>query len=519
MRFYRLVLWNIIAGTFLTLLQQQQASGKAVFSHSATVWSSAGTLHVDFPLEMDFLESECDRLQDETTYMAQELTRPANVSRRTIVEKKGTELALRSINGTVVRTCREQRAWPNLFHDHHSIVERQVIGLTLGTVFGALIVPEVSSWFTHSSTHLEEELADTRRTIREMADFVADFMDDAAAETRTTKHLLLLEASVAGLKDTVNSYSTAFTHLVANHRLTPPLLPFDKAVEVWTKYRALRGADALPFGPEAAYELPASYKLEGTTLHLLLHLPCLTDPFRLYNYRSFPFPTPEGPVLLRPADRDHLLVVHEESTKFFILSPQDLTACLHLGHQYVCHQQFVLLDFESTCLSALFTGHHEAAMRQCDVTPVNVPWVLTAVGGDIGGWFRLWTSQPMPYTQRCANGTTNADIFPVGESRFFNSDHCSLSSRKFQLQPRLERHRVETIVRDFQLESYTAEVSQALRPVPGQHLRPYSEGVDHFFMIGSGCAVAALLGISVAFCLACYPKCTRCCRKPSSAAE
>ncbi len=137
--------------------------------------------------------------------------------------------------------------------------------------------------------------------------------------------------------------------LVSGHHLTLPLLTAGGRHRIWQRWTQ-ELPRALPFGEEVLSELPASYRLEGGTLFVHLHLPLLHQAFHLYHLQDFPVSGPLGkPVFLR-SDDARTLAVSEDARTYALLDPEDLqglpyrraclplyaTVCQESLHHFVC---------------------------------------------------------------------------------------------------------------------------------------------------------------------------------------
>ena len=159
----------------------------------------------------------------------------------------------------------------------------------------------------------------------------------------------LIQAVIAELGSHIASYDAAIWRLVSGHRLTPPLLTAVGRHRIWQRWTQ-ELPRALPFGEEVLSELPASYRLEGGTLFIHLHLPLLRQAFHLYHLQDFPVSGPLGkPVFLR-SDDARTLAVSEDARTYALLDPEDLqglpyrraclplyaTVCQESLHHFVC---------------------------------------------------------------------------------------------------------------------------------------------------------------------------------------
>ena len=106
----------------------------------------------------------------------------------------------------------------------------------------------------------------------------------AKIRTRFDKEFLI-QSAITELGSHIASYNAAIWRLVSGHCLTPLLLTAEGRHRIWTRWTK-ELPRAPPFGEEVLSELPASYRLEGGTFFIHLHLPLLDQAQHLYNLHA-----------------------------------------------------------------------------------------------------------------------------------------------------------------------------------------------------------------------------------------
>ena len=195
----------------------------------------------------------------------------------------------------------------------------------------------------------------------------------------------------------IASYDAAIWRLVSGHFLTPPLLTTEGRHRIWTRWTK-ELPRALPFGEEVLSELPASYRLEGGTLFLHLHLPLLDQAYHLYNLQDFPVAGPSGKSVFLHSDDADTLAVSEDARTYALLEPEDLRGCLTIGHSYLCVLPYARRDFTTSCVAALWAGLEHAAVEKCTAVPVTDPFVIVSGRGKDIAWLELFVQQDTAYT-------------------------------------------------------------------------------------------------------------------------
>ena len=409
-------------------------TAKVIFEKEASVYTSQGTLHVSMERDLTFLYTFCEDMATDWENMWED-------SKQAKIKSWGTDL-VNSLKAEVQEACRELKSWESHAHRRE---KRQVLALLGGTVFGALVAPAVESLF-HVDTGTEE-LEQVRDKVNELADTCNELIRNLVNNTTTYTRVMTLSHSVGRFTSMVGRYSRAYVHLATAYRLSPPLLHTRDTEELWKQIQNELDT-TIPYPPEAAFELPASYHFDRGLFHVILHVPLLGTAFHFHRLHAFPLGTSAHPYYLLPSSGTPLLAVDATATSFFEMGLEDLTSCLQLGHMYVCSDRIVQRDFGDSCLAALFAGLDGAAHLHCVRQDLTRPWALgPAKGGS--GWYHLYLNQSLPFTVSCHNGSRTTGVWKAGLSTIFASPSCTVACSAFSVHGNVNRSTSVTIVRDF----------------------------------------------------------------------
>jgi len=425
------------------LLCSSCADSKVIFQREAAVYTSAGMMHVAMPLDLSYLHRFCDSAKDQWSRIKQ--------MKKSDFEPEVQDYLL-SLYYETRESCVELDGWRVMGGTRtdeasgHGRQKRFITALLAGTVFGAVVEPIVESWF-HSDA-LEQDQMQTRKQVAQLTRKYNDLLSAITLKRREMAAAVTLSHQTATFTSTAGRYTRAFAMLATTYRLSPPLLPMSAVPKIWEQVEKATGKK-MPYPPEAAYELPASFRLEDGVLHVVLHVPLLDAAFWFYRLHPFPLGPEREPFYLVP-ETEKLLAVNLRGTTYFEMGLADVTDCLKLGHLHVCAVRVVRHDFQDTCLAALYGGHNEAARRRCQQVPVTEAWALGATAEGSGG-YHLWLKEALPYTTTCSNnGSIIPGKFRAGYSTFVASASCTIASRVFSVLEDANQTTTTAVVRAFE---------------------------------------------------------------------
>lgn len=132
------------------------------------------------------------------------------------------------------------------------------------------------------------------------------------------------------------------------------------------------------------YELPASWLITGKDnayLFVFVHVPMAkrATVLQLYQHVSMPIPLAKSPHNVRvEAEEDTLIAVTDDRTGYVTMSELELQACKPLGQILICPAvTYLLRNFKTNCLAALFTSQNEAIESYCRTTVVSDAFLVT----------------------------------------------------------------------------------------------------------------------------------------------
>ena len=156
-----------------------------------------------------------------------------------------------------------------------------------------------------------------------------------------------------------------------------------------TDYARSHAKQLLVAHPSYLLQCELSYFFTGVDVVFLLHVPMAPAAaiLRLMRYRPFPIPLDDSTGLMPRLERDVLAISEGSALEGTRLTMEvkftDLMECHQINAVYLCQHHGVLqVQSNSSCLAALYSQDHDAALNLCQMNVVALDEAVLPLGNN-----------------------------------------------------------------------------------------------------------------------------------------
>ena len=200
----------------------------------------------------------------------------------------------------------------------------------------------------------------------------------ATLDNRTST--LAAELSLIGLGIQTLSTKTRLHELengivAAQHgRLSTHIIPLPQLERIHANVTRLAEHHlATPAITELAdyFDVPLTLSIEDQTLHILVHVPAITQTLRLHRYQPIPFQLEDNTYLIKGGNQ-YMIAVDDQDQFHADVTADELQDCWKVNNHFICHHNTVLYEeMTSTCLGAMWQAHHKKILQLCRIKPLQ----------------------------------------------------------------------------------------------------------------------------------------------------
>ena len=228
------------------------------------------------------------------------------------------------------------------------------------------------------------------------------------------------------LRSTIQRLFHTF-QMAQSHRLSVDFNSADELQNIYNKLSAIAIKDKLTLlteKPLDLFQIETSYFSDGSLLHLLLHVPAVSEGSLLNLLRMYPLPVPISPTTaIYPIIDDNVLGLSPGREQLVVhLSTTDLMDCKLLNKIYLCERHAVLhRQINDSCIGALYLQDFKSASALCPITAAPVTEIVRQLSDN---WFIIFSPRPQTARISCTNGTLSQFYLPEGIARQHLSPGC-----------------------------------------------------------------------------------------------
>jgi hypothetical protein len=404
-----------------------------IFKERSSVWLAKNFLTVVLDIDFSPVMNECDDVKTHLETLA------------------GVYNYTHTIRNYTDQVCRITDNWRSA----HSVEKRQAvaaaIGFTFGSVFGLINRLDIKK-LEHRVTNFDARLTRGFVILRKHETRMGRIEDDLQrANANSLWKMAAIQFKFGQLEAVIDfgfhvsmlhvhteAIARSWTALLAGH-LSEELLEPQQWASVMNRIKAeaIAMGGHLPHLTQQEFlQLPTSFLAKGPRWKCYMHVPFLSERYRMYEY----VPTPL--FLDEQANTSARIVTLEAEANLLLIAPDDALHrevshralqdhCQNWGHQMVCENlgAFTRRTTDS-CLGALFKRNTTRALTLCKVQPVLEEWkVIPLTHSD----FLTFSKKGRVADTICQNGTRrNALIQGLTTIRL--EEGCALTSEAFYLE-------------------------------------------------------------------------------------
>lgn len=432
----------------LFYLSSLSAVSAVILHHQGTVYPVSGYFHLHMEMNVKPFKDHCDELSN--------LLHQAHFG-----ANNGTiwiQNWMSSTRDILETTCRKINTWPSLVdrnpysdssqYSHTSSTttyfpnkrqQRSISLLIGGAILGFFshnILQTIFNSNSDSNNHFAalnarvDHVVDTVRSIVRSLATQVSLQHDFNFHIRTAMEL---GQQILHFSHHVDTIDHGISSLLVHQKVPPSLLPQTELSSIWKSIREVLSskfpASSLP-QEEYVYASTASfaYSPEGI-LYFAIHIPLLSTPLDLYEYKQFPIIHNSSYPIWALPDTPYLAVNGGEDTYWFP-SAHDLAVCSRYHSNFICSISFFHKNVTNNCLAQLYLNNWHTISSTCKLTTDLVDQSLVRTHDRN---FLIFSKYPLSYKISCLNGTESSRTWISPINHLFLDNACQLISQVFSI--------------------------------------------------------------------------------------
>ena len=304
----------------------------------------------------------------------------------------------------------------------------------LGTFMGVYSTAQMAA-LKYRTTAIEEE---NIKIVKALIDLSADQkkVQESVSKINTliqgwqTLNPALLGVRIGRLEKVLKGVVTKIRNtfqMAQAHRLSIDFYNADELNHLYHKISSTANKNKLILiteKPLDLFQLEVSYLSDGHMLHLMLHVPAVSEGSLLNLLRMHPLPVPiENGKAIVPKTQDNVLGLSPGKERMSVhLSSTDLLDCKTINKVFLCERHAVLhKQINDSCVGALYLQDFDSAAQLCPLEVLPQKEVVTQLADN---WFLIFSPRPQTARITCANGTESQFYLPEGLAKNHLSSGC-----------------------------------------------------------------------------------------------